>query len=65
MKNLPSPKTMIYRDMKKIDKFAFKCNIKESFKNVSNYDNFEEIFENFLDKHEPKNKKAQRANSKP
>ena len=32
---------------------------------VSNYDSFEDIFENVLDKHAPKKKKAQRANSKP
>ena len=49
------------------DKLASKCDLKESFKkvNVSNYDNFEEIFENVLDRHGPKKKKAIRANIKP
>ena len=53
--------------MKQFDKFAFKRDLKESLKkdDVSNYDSFEDIFENVLDKHVPKKKKAQRANSKP
>ena len=53
--------------MKQFDKWAFKRDLKESLKkvDVSNYDSFEDIFENVLDKHAPKKKKAQRANSKP
>ena len=61
------PKTMIYRDMKHFDKVAFRCDLKESLKkvDVSNYDSFEAIFDNVLDKHAPKKRKAIRANSKP
>ena len=62
-----APKILIYRDMKQFDNLAFKRDLKESLKkvDVSNYDSFEDIFENVLDKHAPKKKKAQRANSKP
>ena len=44
---------MIYRDMKQFDKVALKCDLKESLikVNVLNYDSFEEIFKNALDKH--------------
>ena len=46
--------------MKQLDKFAFKCDLKESMKkvDVSKYDSFEEIFGNVLDKHAPKKKKS-------
>jgi len=60
-------KTITYRDMKKFDKTAFKFDLKEKLQQVdtTNYDSFEEIFENVLDIHAPKKAKVSRANNKP
>ena len=43
------PKEIIYRDIKSLDKNAFKCDLKEKFKqtNSTTYALFEEIFEMF------------------
>ena len=62
-----APKTMIYRDMKKLDKSAFKCDLRNRLKeaDLSKFEPFEEIFENVLDKHAPKKTKIIRANNKP
>ena len=62
-----APKTMIYRDMKKFDKSAFKCDLRNRLKepDLSKFEHFEEIFENVLDKHAPKKTKIIRANNKP
>ena len=47
---------MLYRDMKKLDKSAFKCDLRSRSKEADllKYDHFEEIFENVLDKRTPK-----------
>ena len=60
-------KTITYRDMKKLDKTAFKFDLKEKLQQVdtANYESFEEIFENVLDTHAPKKTKVLRANDKP
>ena len=53
------PKTMIYRDMKRLDKIAFECDLRNRLReaDLSKYEPFEEIFENGLDKYAPKKKK--------
>ena len=53
--------------MNQFDKFASKHDLIESLKKIDvfDYDIFKEIFENILDKHAQKKKRAQRANSKP
>ena len=62
-----APKKMVYRDMKKFDKSAFKCDLRNRLKepNLSKFEHFEEIFDNVLDKHAPKKTKIIRANNKP
>ena len=56
-------KTLIHRDMNQFDKFASKHDLIESLKKIDVFDY--EIFENILDKHAQKKKRAQRVNSKP
>ena len=58
---------MIHRDMKKLDKSAFRYDLRNRLKEagLSKYEHFKEIFENVLDKHGSKKKKIIRANEKP
>ena len=58
---------MLYTDMEKLDKSAFKSDLRNILKaaDLSKYENFKEIFGNVLDKHAPKRKKIIRTKNKP
>ena len=49
------PKVILYRDMKKFDKVAFKAELKEKLDKIdpTSYLSFENTFTEMLDKHAP------------
>ena len=61
------PKIVFYRDYKKFEEAKFRNDLRLELQNksVENYENFEQIFLNVLDKHAPSKKKILRANHKP
>ena len=61
------PKIVFYRDYKKFEEAKFRNDLRLELQNksVENYEKFEQIFLNVLDKHAPSKKKILRANHKP
>ena len=61
------PKVILFRDMKKFDKVAFKAALREKLDKIdpTSYSTFENTFKELLDKHAPTKKKTLRANNKP
>ena len=60
------PKVILYRDMKKFDKAAFKAELKEKLDKIDPtiYLSFENTFTELLDKHAPTKERTLRANNK-
>ena len=59
------PKEIIYRNYKNFDTDAFQCELKLKLQSINNYESFESVFLNMLNKHAPLKKKFLRGNPAP